>query len=434
VASREPDTRSPASAPPRKEAVEDLALFGGAPAFATQQHVGSPNIGDRARLLRRFEDILDRRWLTNGGPYVQELERRIAALLGVRHCIAMCNATVGMEIAIRALGMTGEVILPSFTFIATAHALQWQQTKPVFCDIDPKTHLIDPRGIEALVTPRTTGIIGVHLWGRPCDTDAIEALAKRRGLKVLYDAAHAFGCGRGGHRVGGFGDAEVFSFHATKFVNTFEGGAITTNDDGLAARLRLMKNFGFTGYDEVGYVGTNGKMTEIAAAMGLTSLESLPQFVETNRRNHALYREGLAGLTGVRLLGFEEVEDHNYQYVVLEVDGDHAALTRDELARVLWSENVIARRYFFPGCHRMEPYRTLDPSAGERLPETAKVAARVLSLPTNTAIGPGAVAAIVRVIHLALTHGEAIRRHLSKAPPTAPVVVPHRQIDVDLPE
>jgi dTDP-4-amino-4,6-dideoxygalactose transaminase len=225
----------------------------------------------------------------------------------------------------------------------------------------------------------------------------------------------------------------VFSFHATKFVNTFEGGAITTNDGALAARIRLMKNFGFTGYDEVGYVGTNGKMTEIAAAMGLTSLESLPRFVETNRRNHALYREGLAGLEGVRLLRFDEVENHNFQYVVLEVD-EEAALTRDELARVLWSENVIARRYFFPGCHRMEPYRTLDPAAGERLPETAKVAARVLSLPTNTAIGPEAIAAIVRVLRLALAHGGVIRRHLSKAPPTAPVVVPHRHIDVDLPE
>jgi dTDP-4-amino-4,6-dideoxygalactose transaminase len=420
-------------APPRKERVEDLALFGGAPAFATQQHVGSPNIGDRAKLLERFEDILDRRWLTNGGPYVQELERRIAALLGVRHCIAMCNATVGMEIAIRALGMTGEVILPSFTFIATAHALQWQQTKPVFCDIDPATHGIDPRRIEALITERTTGIIGVHLWGRPCDVEAIAAIARRRALKVLYDAAHAFGCGRGGRRVGGFGDAEVFSFHATKFVNTFEGGAITTNDDALAARIRLMKNFGFTGYDEVGYIGTNGKMTEIAAAMGLTSLESLPAFVETNRRNHALYREGLAGQRGVRLLGFEGVENHNFQYVVLEVD-DQAALTRDELARVLWSENVIARRYFFPGCHRMEPYRTLDPAAGERLPETTKVAARVLSLPTNTAIGGEAVARIAGVVRLALAHGEAIRGHLSEAPPTAPVVVPHRRIDVDLPE
>lgn len=411
---------------------KDLALFGGPPAFPAQKHVGSPNIGDRRRLLQRMEDILDRRWLTNGGPYEQEFERRVAAVLGVKHCIAMCNATVGLEIAIRALGMTGEVVLPSFTFIATAHALQWQQIRPVFCDIDPATHLIDPAQIEALITPRTTGILGVHLWGRPCDVEAIEAIARRRGLRVLYDAAHAFGGGRGGRRIGGFGDAEVFSFHATKFVNTFEGGAITTGDDDLAARLRLMKNFGFVGYDDVGYVGTNGKMTEIAAAMGLTSLEGMAQFVAVNRRNYGLYREALDGLAGIRLLEFDDVENHNFQYVVLEVDPDRAVLRRDELAQVLWSENIIARRYFFPGCHRMEPYRTLDPAAGERLPATDRVAAQVLSLPTNTGVDPEEIATIGRVICRALDQGERVRRALAGRAPATPVVVPHRRIEVDL--
>jgi dTDP-4-amino-4,6-dideoxygalactose transaminase len=410
----------------------ELALFGGVPAFPVQKHVGSPNIGDRRRLLQRMEDILDRRWLTNGGPYVQEFEKRIGAMLGVKHCIAMCNATIGLEIAIRAVGMTGEVVLPSFTFIATAHALQWQQIRPVFCDIDPDTHTIDPGRIEALLTPRTTGILGVHLWGRPCDVEAIEAIARRRGLKVLYDAAHAFGCGRGGRKVGGFGDAEVFSFHATKFVNTFEGGAITTNDDDLAARIRLMKNFGFVGYDDVGYVGTNGKMTEISAAMGLTSLESLARFVAVNRRNHGLYREALAGLEGIRLMEFDDVETPNHQYVVLEVDPERAALGRDELAQVLWSENIIARRYFFPGCHRMEPYRTLDPAAGERLPATGRVAARVLSLPTNTGVDPDDIATIGRVIRRALEQGARVRAALAGRAPATPIVVPHRRIDVDL--
>ena len=417
---------------PLKERVEDLALFGGPPAFPSQKHVGSPNIGDRRRLLQRMEDILDRRWLTNGGPYVQEFETRVAGLLGVKHCVAMCNATVGLEIAIRALGMTGEVILPSFTFVATAHALQWQRIRPVFCDVDPLTHLIDPAKIEALITPETTGILGVHLWGRPCDTQAIEAIARRRGLKVLYDAAHAFGCGRGARKVGGFGDAEAFSFHATKFVNTFEGGAITTNDDDLAARLRLMKNFGFVGYDDVGYIGTNGKMTEIAAAMGLTSLESLSQFVAVNRRNHRLYRESLAGLPGIRLLDFDDVADHNFQYVVLEVDGGKAALHRDELAQVLWSENIVARRYFFPGCHLMEPYRSLDPGAAERLPATTEVAARVLSLPTNTGVDPHDIEVIGRVVRMALSQGERIRRRLAETTPKTPIVVPHRKIEVDL--
>src|SRR5690349_4944149 len=204
--------------------LSDLAIFGAPPVFEEPLHVGRPNIGDRERLLARINDMLDRRWLTNNGPFVQELEEKIAAFLGVKHCIAMCNATVGLEIAIRATGMTGEVIVPSFTFIATAHALQWQEITPVFCDIDPRTHNIDPQQVEKLITPRTTGIIGVHVWGRACDVAALEAIAARRRLTLLFDAAHAFGCSYRGRMIGGFGDAEVLSFHATKFFNSFEGG------------------------------------------------------------------------------------------------------------------------------------------------------------------------------------------------------------------
>lgn len=419
--------------PALKTASSELAILGGEPAFASQLHVGSPNIGDRGRLMRRIEDLLDRRWLTNGGPYVQEFERRVAERLGVRHCVATCNATVGMEIAVRALGLTGEVIVPSFTFIATAHALAWQRITPVFCDITPDTHHIDPARIEALVTERTTGIIGVHLWGRVCDVDAITAIARRRGLRVLFDAAHAFACSRGGRMAGGFGDAEILSFHATKFLNTFEGGAVTTDDGDLAARIRLMKNFGFVGYDDVGYVGTNGKMTEIAAAMGLTSLESLDEFVAVNRRNHALYREGLAGLPGVRLVPFDENERSNYQYVVLEIDGDAAGLERDALAQVLWAERVIARRYFFPGCHRMRPYRPSAADDGRALPVTDRVAGRVLSLPTNTAVGPDEIDAVCRIIRLALSDGGAVRRRLARTTLPTPVVVPHDAGEIGTP-
>ncbi len=243
--------------------------------------------------------MLDRNWLTNNGPYVQQFETRIAEFLGVRHCIAMCNGTVALEIAIRALGLSGEVIVPSFTFVATAHALQWQEITPVFCDIDPATHHLDPAQVEKMITPRTTGIIGVHTWGRPCDMDALEAIARRRKLQLLFDAAHAFGCSYKGKLVGGFGRCEVLSFHATKFFNTFEGGAVLTDDDALAEKMRLMRNFGFSGYDNVIYIGTNGKMTEVCAAMGLTSLESVEQFMETNRRNHHAYTPRVEGIPGI---------------------------------------------------------------------------------------------------------------------------------------
>src|ERR1035441_9571296 len=254
--------------------------------FPSPLHVGRPNQGNRQRLIERINDMLDRNWLTNNGPFVQEFEKRVAEFVGVKHCIAMCNATVALEIATRALGLKGEVIVPAFTFIATAHSLQWQEITPVFCDIDPRTHNLDPARVEELITPKTTGIIGVHLWGRPCDVEALTEIAQRRNLTLMFDAAHAFGCSYGGKMIGGFGLAEVFSFHATKFCQTFEGGAIVTDNDELATKIRLMKNFGFGGYDNVIYIGTNGKMTEICAAMGLTNLESLEDFVAANRRNY----------------------------------------------------------------------------------------------------------------------------------------------------
>src|SRR5438128_1354253 len=229
--------------PVMKQEVDELAIFGDLPAFAEKLHVGRPNIGNRERLLARINDLLDRRWLTNDGPYVQQLERNLADFLGVKHCIAMCNGTVALEIAIRALGLSGEVIVPSFTFIATAHALQWQEITPVFCDIDPSIHNIDPHSVEQMITPRTSGISGVHLWGRACDVLALTEIARRRNLKLLFDASHGLGCSHHGRMVGSFGNAEVFSFHATKFVNTLEGGAVVTNDDDLATKIRLMKNF-----------------------------------------------------------------------------------------------------------------------------------------------------------------------------------------------
>jgi dTDP-4-amino-4,6-dideoxygalactose transaminase len=399
-----------------KNELRELALFGGEPAFPDKLYVGRPNIGDRERLLSRINDMLDRRWLTNNGPYVQELEGQLASLLGVKHCIAMCNATVALEIAIRAVGMTGEVIVPSMTFVATAHALQWQQITPVFADVDPRTHNLDPARVEALITPRTTGIIGVHLWGRACAPDELADLARRRGLSLLFDAAHAFGCSYQGRMIGNFGDAEVFSFHATKFYNAFEGGAVTTNDDDLAARIRLMKNFGFAGFDRVVHVGTNGKMSEVSAAMGLTSLESMGEFIEVNRRNYERYRQGLAGIAGVTMIRYDDRERCNFQYIVLEVDESVTGVPRDHLIDALWAENVVARRYFWPGCHRMEPYRSYQPNAGLLLPETERVVERLVSLPTGTGVTDSQIDAICAMISLVVRSAPEFRdRRLAAA-------------------
>jgi len=344
---------------------------------------------------------LDRRWFTNNGPLVIELEQRLANFLDVRNCILTCNATIALQMAIRALGLKGEVILPSFTFIATAHALAWQEVTPVFCDVDPKTHNIDPREIEQLITPRTTGIIGVHVWGRPCDVEAIDKIAKKHDIRVLYDAAHAFACSRRGRKIGGFGNAEVFSFHATKFFNTFEGGAITTNDDDLAERLRLVRNFGFVGADKVQELGINGKLPEVSAAMGLTLLESLDTLVDTNRRNYQAYQEGLAGIPGLSLLQFEPADQNNLQYIVVDVDRNTCAIDRDRAVETLHRENVLARRYFHPACHRMEPYCSVGPGPRRSMAATERLADSLMTLPNGTAVDIAEIATICNILRLA---------------------------------
>jgi dTDP-4-amino-4,6-dideoxygalactose transaminase len=394
-----------------------LAVLGAPPAFQEPLHVGRPNLGNREVLLGRINGMLDSRWLSNDGPSVREFERRIAEYVGVKHCIAMCNATVALEIAIRGLGLKDHVILPSYTFVATAHALQWQRITPVFADVDPRTYNVSPSAIEKLITPKTTGIIGVHVWGRPCETDAIEAIGRKYNLKVMYDAAHAFGCSHRGKMIGGFGACEVFSFHATKFLNSFEGGAIVTNDDVLADKVRLMRNFGFIDYDRVIYEGVNGKMTEVCAAMGLTSLESIDQIISVNRANWEAYRKELQGLPGISVILYDPANHNNYHYVVVEVNSDRAPLNRDELVRVLHAEKVLARKYFWPGCHRMEPYLSLQPHASILLPETEKVAARILLLPTGQAVNAETVASIGRIIRTALENAPQVRMTIRSLKP-----------------
>jgi dTDP-4-amino-4,6-dideoxygalactose transaminase len=400
------------SNPAQKSHIDELAIFGGKPQFVEKLHVGRPNIGNRRKFLERVNDLLDRRWLSNRGPFVQEFETRIAQKIGVKHCIAMCNATVALEIAIRAASLTGEVIVPSFTFIATAHALQWQEITPVFCDINSQTHTIDITQVEKLITPKTTGIIGVHLWGRPCAVDILTDIAQRHKLKILFDAAHAFGCSYKGQMIGSFGNAEVFSFHATKFINTFEGGAVVTNDDELASKIRLMKNFGFADYDDVVYIGTNGKMSEISAAMGITSLESLDGFLENNYRNYKLYQQFLSDVDGISLVEYDETEKCNYQYIILEVEESISHINRNQLLEILWAENILARRYFYPGCHNMEPYRSYFPHAHLLLANTNQLSTKVISLPTGTAISVEEIRGVCDVIKLVISRGQEIHDRL----------------------
>jgi dTDP-4-amino-4,6-dideoxygalactose transaminase len=379
----------------------DLAINGAPPAFAEPLHVGRPNIANRARFLELVGGMLDHCWLSNDGPLVRKFERRIADYTGVEHVIATCNGTIALEIAIRALGLTGEVIVPSYTFIATAHAVYWQGITPVFADIDPTTHCLDPEAVRSLITPRTSGVIAVHLWGRPAAVEGLQSLCGEHGLSLLFDAAHAFGASHAGRSIGNFGDCEVFSFHATKFLNSLEGGAIATKDPDLAEKMRLMRNFGFSGYDNVIHPGTNGKMVEACAAMGLANLEAIDAILAANKRNYLAYAEGLAHLPGLRLLQHDNSERSIRQYVVVEV-GSEFGCGRDDIIAALHAENVLARRYFWPGCHRMQPYRDLFPWADAYLPHTNEVGARVIVLPTGLAIGEaeiGIICAVLRVLN-----------------------------------
>lgn len=361
-------------------------------------YVGRPNIGDRETLLARINDMLDRRCLSNDGPMVQQFEAKICDLLGVRHAVAMSNATTALEIASKALNLKGEVIIPSYTFIATAHSLQWQGIKPVFADMDAESHNLDSAKLEALITPHTTGIVGVHVWGRACNTEAIEAIAAKHNLRVMYDASHGFGCSVGGRMLGNFGACEVFSFHATKFINCFEGGAVVTNDDALAEKMRLMRNFGFKGLDNVIYLGVNGKMSEVCAAMGLTNLEAMEEIIACNQRNYQTYSTHLASVPGISLIRYDRTQKNNYQYVVMEVDPVGYGQTRDALVDALHAEGVIARKYFWPGCHRMEPYRTTQPDTCRQLPVTERVAANVIVLPTGQSVSEDDVARVCGII------------------------------------
>jgi dTDP-4-amino-4,6-dideoxygalactose transaminase len=395
------------------EARPQLAILGGAPAFADPLHVGAPNIGNRARLLQRIETMLDNRRLSNNGPLVREFEQHVAAIAGVRHCVAMCNGTVALEIGARALGLSGEVIVPSFTFVATAHALKWQGLQPVFCDIDPETHSLDPDQVEALITPRTSGILAVHLWGRPAAVDPLQEIADRHDLRLMYDGAHAFGCRLGERQVGGFGDLEIFSFHATKFLNAAEGGAVVTNDDELARRVRLMQNFGFVGKDQVVALGVNGKMNEMSAAVGLTSLESMDEFLAVARRNHTAWQDAIAGLPGLTMKIWDAEVSTNQQYIVVEVDPTVAGISRDDLVTALHADNVLARRYFYPGCHRMEPYCSEPPTGGYDLPQTERVCAQVMVLPTGTAVSLDDIARMGALIGTIIEHGPEISRRLA---------------------
>jgi dTDP-4-amino-4,6-dideoxygalactose transaminase len=387
------------------------ATLDGAPAFVQPVVVGRPWLPDREQVLRLIGDVLDSGRLSNGGPYVVELERRIAELHQVRHCVATCNGTLALELMLRAAQLTGEVVVPSFSFIATAHAVSRAGLVPVFADVDPVTHNLDPAAVERCITDRTSAILGVHLWGRACDVDGLSAVAERYGLQLLFDAAHAFGCSHRGRMIGGFGRAEAFSFHATKFFHTIEGGAVMTDDDDIAECARRQRNFGFGESLNSVIVGGNAKLNEISAAVGLSQLDGLDELAAVNRSRYELYCSEMQGVRGIDVVEYPALERSNYQYVAIEVNAREAGIDRDGLLEFLVAENVIARPYFSPPCHLAAAYSN-GPTQG--LEETERLARCTLALPTGPAMSFGDVRTVCDLIKSVLEPNSyrADRRHL----------------------
>ncbi|MCF3122736.1 aminotransferase class I/II-fold pyridoxal phosphate-dependent enzyme [Streptomyces arenae] len=383
----------------------DLAIFGGVHAFLRPLYVGSPNAVDRDRLFDRLDWALDNQWLSNSGPLAVEFEARTAELAGVRHSVATCNATVALQMLCHALELSGEVIMPSLTFAATAHAARWVGLDPVFVDVDPRTGQLDPALVAEAVGPLTSAILGVHLWGRTCPAPELEKVALDHGLPLFFDAAHAIGCTLDGRPVAAFGSASVFSFHPTKVVAGFEGGAIVTDDDGLAGRLRSLRNFGMGPGAASAAGGTNGKMSEAAAAMALTSLDGFERAVAHNRSNFEAYAAGLDGVAGVRLVPHDASEARNYQYVIIEIDETVTGVDRDLVLAILRAEHIMAKPYFSPACHELEPYRS---GRAFRLPHTERLARRVLALPTGTAVSRESIRRICDVLRLVVSRGAEV--------------------------
>ena len=368
------------------------------PVFVTPLPVGQLNMPDPVEFREMFEGIFSRRFYTNHGPLEHAVDKALAEHFGVRHAIAVVNGTVALMLLLRAMELTGEVIVPSFTFPATVQSLIWAGLKPVFCDVDSDTQMLNATLVEPLITPDTSAILGVHIWGRGCDPHGLAALAEERGLQLLFDAAHATSCTFEGRRIGGFGRAEIFSFHATKILNGAEGGCITTNDDALAARLLTLRSFHASDEHAGGVLRLNAKLSEAQAAMILLGLRHLDRFIEENRQRYELYRQGLDGINGLEFIDYAVGEHSNYQFAVVRINPSQLGMSRDALLYFLQARHVLARRYFHPGVHRTSPF------CGEinaELSVTDELCQVLLQLPTGQAISHDHVRSICTLIRSA---------------------------------
>lgn len=363
-------------------------------------YVTQPVLPPLKEFLPYLEKIWESKWLTNAGPFHEQLERELCDYLGVKHIALFTNGTIALVTALQALRITGEVITTPYSFVATSHSLLWNGIKPVFVDIDPDTLNMDPGRIEAAITPQTTAIMPVHCYGHPCDVDRIQKIADNYGLKVIYDAAHAFGVQLHGGSLLNHGDLSVLSFHATKVFNTFEGGAIVCPDAKTKQRIDHLKNFGFV--DEVTVVapGINGKMSEFNAALGLLQLKGIAAALQKRKVLDALYRAGLAGVQGLHCLQAAGEKAANYGYFPILV-GPGYPLDREALYQLLRDNGIHARRYFYPLISDFPMYRGLPSAAQANLPVASKAAAEVICLPIYPDLDAADVSRVIAIISTA---------------------------------
>ena len=342
-----------------------------------------PNLDDFNEMLKQ---IWESKWITNNGSFHKQLEKELAAYLKVPYISLFTNGTLPLITALQALRITGEVITTPYSFVATTHALWWNGIKPVFVDIDPRTGNIDPDRIEAAITPKTTAIMPVHVYGKPCDTQRIQEIADQYGLKVIYDAAHAFGVEVNGESILNAGDLSTLSFHATKVYNTIEGGAMVMHDERMKKRIDYLKNFGFANETTVVGPGINSKMDEVRSAYGLLNLKQVDKAIEARHQVAIKYREALRDVEGITF--FEDMPGvrHNYSYFPIFVDEKKYGMSRDELYFKMKEQNVLGRRYFYPLISEFSTYRGLESAKPENLPEAHKMANNVICLPMHHAL------------------------------------------------
>jgi len=354
-----------------------------------------PNLDEFHELLK---DIWARKWITNNGHYHQELEKALCKYLKVPYISLFTNGTLPLITALQALRITGEVITTPYSFVATTHSLWWNGIKPVFVDIDPETCNIDPNKIEAAITPQTTAIMPVHCYGKPCDTEAIQAIAEKYGLKVIYDAAHAFGVEVNGKSILEAGDMSTLSFHATKVFNTIEGGALVMHDECTKKRIDYLKNFGFASETEVVAPGINSKMDEMRSSYGLLNLRQVDKAIEARQRVANQYRQSLVEVKGIRF--FDDIPGirNNYSYFPIFIDAAEYGMTRDELYYKMKEHNVLGRRYFYPLISTFSTYRGLPSANMSNLPKATKVADDVICLPMHHLLSDADVNRILQLI------------------------------------